>query len=134
MDTQSNKKIIQRILADFAAGRVESLLAAISEDVVWELPHTHRAYPIRPSYTGRDATLQLLEDVGALSDVSVFEPREFIAEGDAVVVITHEVATVKATGRTHSQDFVQVWTLRDGKIVRCRVFEDTYGAVQAFTG
>ena len=132
MDAQSNKELIRKILADFAAGTADSLLEEISDDVVWEVPNPDNKLPIRSSYQGRDGTLQLLEDVGTLSEVIVFEPQEFIAEGDTVVVIVHEESTAKPTGKRFEQDFVQVWTLRSGKITRCRLFEDTYAAVNAF--
>ena len=132
MDAQSNKQLIRKVLADFAAGTVESLLEAISDDVVWELPNFNHKLPLSSSYRGREGTLQLLEDLGALSQVTVFEAQEFIAEGDTVVVILHEESTSKSTGRKFEQDFVQVWTLKSGKITRCRLFEDTHAALNAF--
>ena len=132
MGTQDNKELIRKILAEIVQGNVESLFESISDEVVWEFPNPDNKLAIREVYKGRDGTTQLLEDLGALSEITVFEPLEFIAEGETVVVIVHEESRAKSTGEQFEQDMVQVWTIRDGKITRCRVFEDTYSAVKVF--
>ena len=70
--------------------------------------------------------------MGELSEVIEFDAQEFIADGDTVVVIVHEKSRSKSTGEHFEQDMAQVWTILDGKITRCRLFEDTYGVVKVF--
>jgi ketosteroid isomerase-like protein len=61
-----------------------------------------------------------------------FEPREFVAQGDTVVVVGFERSVSKATGHTIEQEWAHVYTLRDGKIAKGRYFEDTAAQVAAF--
>ena len=58
-----------------------------------------------------------------------FEPQEFIAQGDRVVVLGHTRAAFKTNGRVADQDWIMVFTVRDGKVVYYRYLEDTAAAV-----
>jgi ketosteroid isomerase-like protein len=48
-----------------------------------------------------------------------------------VVVLGYERSVVKSTGRTFEQEWTYVYTLRDGKIARVRVIDDTAAQVVA---
>ncbi len=61
-----------------------------------------------------------------------FEPREFVAQGDTVVVLGYERSLVKPTGRAFENEWAHVYTLGDGKIAKGRFFEDTAAQVVAF--
>jgi ketosteroid isomerase-like protein len=58
-------------------------------------------------------------------EFQVFQPDEFIAGHDSVVVLGHERCRVKATGRLVEAKWVQIFTLRDGRISRYREYSDT---------
>ena len=47
-----------------------------------------------------------------------FEPREFLAQGDLVVVLGDATTRVLQTGRTVTDQWVHIFTTRDGKIVK----------------
>ena len=61
-----------------------------------------------------------------------FEPREFIAQGDKVVVLGRSSATVRATGKSYSTDWVHLFTVADGKITDFHEFFDNAAATRAF--
>ena len=42
-----------------------------------------------------------------------------------MIVLGYERSVVKSTGRTFEQEWTHVYTLRDGKIARVRVIDDT---------
>ena len=65
-------------------------------------------------------------------EVLEFEPREFIAQGDKVVSLGNYRWRVKDTGREFKSDFVHIFTIRDGKIVRFREHLDTAAAAAAY--
>jgi ketosteroid isomerase-like protein len=60
-----------------------------------------------------------------------FEPREFIAQGNKVVVLGHGAWTVNATGRDFDSDWVHVFTIEDGHIAAFREFLDSHLAAEA---
>lgn len=59
-------------------------------------------------------------------------PKEFIAEGDKVVVVGEASWLAKPTGRSFDSPRVHVLTLRDGKIARFEAYNDTAPAERAF--
>ena len=132
MGAQENKTLIQQINAEIVQGNVETLMAAMSDEMVWEIPNPENKLAIQEEYKGHEGTIQLLQALGTLSEVVACEPQEYIAEDDTVVVIIHEESRSKATGAHFEQDMVHVWSFSDGKITRCRIFEDTYTAVKVF--
>ncbi len=54
-----------------------------------------------------------------------FQPDEFVVGSDSVAVLGHERCRVKATGRIVEAKWVQIFTLRNGKISRYREYSDT---------
>jgi ketosteroid isomerase-like protein len=70
--------------------------------------------------------------LGETLEFERFEPREFVAQGDTVVVLGYERCVVKPTGHTIEQEWAHVYTLRDGKIAKGRFIEDTAALVVAF--
>jgi len=133
MNAQENKQLIQKMLAEFAEGSADTFLALLADDVVFELPTIPEdSYKLESTYRGREGILELLSALGELSETLVFQPYDFIAADDKVVVLLNEKSRAKPTGREFEQDFVQLWTLRDGKIVHCKMWEDTYAIWAAY--
>ncbi|MEO6496947.1 MAG: nuclear transport factor 2 family protein [Solirubrobacteraceae bacterium] len=67
---------------------------------------------------------------GSWSEYSA-EPQEFIEVGDLVVVEVHEHGKGKASGVPFERTHFQVWTLREGRLVRWRLFADKAEALEA---
>jgi ketosteroid isomerase-like protein len=65
-------------------------------------------------------------------NITRFEPLEFIAEGDKVVVLGESAATVNATGKSYETDWVHVFHLQDGKVTEFVEFFDNAAANRAF--
>ena len=53
-----------------------------------------------------------------------FEDVVFTASGDRVVVEGHNKGTVLATGKAYEHDWVMIFTIQDGLIVRFRMYYD----------
>lgn len=66
-----------------------------------------------------------MSEMARVLSFEVFEAREFIAQGNKVVVDVFERPHVKATGKAYDNDYVQIYTVRDGLIAEVRIFEDT---------
>ena len=81
---------------------------------------------------GREGVVEFFSLIGETLEIVQFEPREFVSQGDTIVVLGYERSLVKPTGRTFEQEWAHVYTLRNGKIARVRLFEDTAAQVAAF--
>jgi len=71
--------------------------------------------------------------LGEEVEIHRFEPHEFIAQDDHVVVLISSEATVKRTGRKVTDHLAHIWTFRGGKLARFEVFSDTAAIVAAYS-
>jgi len=124
MNADANKQAVQAVFAAFARGDAQAALAIMSEDVDW-----CNFGPAEMEYTGvrrgRNEVEQFFKQVDELFDHEKFEPREFVAQGDQVVVAGTEFVRAKSTGKSLINQWCMIFTFKDGKISRWRCYEDT---------
>jgi uncharacterized protein len=112
-------------------GNVRAILDVLSDDVEWGEPEN----PFNPAAGTRRGHAGFLEwvRIGKESEeVLVIEPRQFISDGETVVVVGHTKCLARPTGRTYETDFVHLITFDGERIGRFQEFFDTYAAGEAF--
>ena len=127
MAEPQNIPIVQGMFAAFGRGDIASVLDAVSEDVDWQ---TFGQIPQGGQRRGRAGVGAFFAKVGEILEFSKFEPRQFIAQGDAVVALGGYTARAKHTGRSFDAEWAMVFTFRTGKVVKFREYVDT-GAMLA---
>jgi uncharacterized protein len=65
-------------------------------------------------------------------EISFLETREFVAQGDRVLVVGFDRARVKATNRTYEGHWVMAFTVRNGKATNVREYIDTLSLARGF--
>ncbi len=131
---RKNIELVQRGYALFGQGDIEGFLDQMAEDIVWIIPGPPDIMAGAGIYHGPEGVAQFFEKLGGAIDFELFEPREYIAQGDMVVVLGHSRETVKPTGITVEFDWAGVYKIRGGKIVEYHVYEPTDGIVDAWRG
>ncbi len=135
MSEAQNTAVVQAAYAAFGRGDIAALLNTFADDISWRpVIGTAAHVPFSGDRHGKDAAAEFFRIVAETETFEQFEPREFVAQGDAVVAIGHYRATVKATGRSFDADFVMVFTVRNGKIAAFREYTDTAAVNDAFSG
>ena len=128
---QSNLKIVQDLYGAFGRGDIPAVLNMLTDDVQWSITG-----PKETSYAGqwhgKARVIEFFKALGGTIEIQEFEPKEFIAEGDHVVVISRERMRVRATGQVADQEWVMVFTLQNGRITRFREFDDTAAVATGF--
>jgi ketosteroid isomerase-like protein len=66
-----------------------------------------------------------------VEDIQVFEPREFLTAGENVTVLGWERTQAKFGGRLFETEWVHVFTVREGRIVRFWGMYDTEASAAA---
>jgi uncharacterized protein len=132
MSEQANVRIVQEAYAAFQRGEVQGVLNMLVEDVEWITPGPPDVMPVAGKRRGRQQVAQFFATLSEQEDVELFEPGEYIAQGDKVVALIKYRGRVKATGRAAEVDLVHVFTIRDGKIQRFREYFDTAAALEAY--
>lgn len=114
---------VQGAYAAFGRGDIPAVLDTLAEDVEWVLPQVDN--PIGGTHRGKAAVQAWFGKLADTLDFQRFEPREFIAQGDKVVVLIRSESIVRSTGKKLSDDLAHVHTYRNGKLVRFQEYSDT---------
>ena len=59
------------------------------------------------------------------------EPREFVAQGDRVLVVGFAKGKIKATNKAFVDDWIFAITVRDGRLTNIREYIDTQALARA---
>ncbi len=130
MSDQTNLGVVQQTYAAVGSGDIPAVLDLLTDDVEWTLQGPS-VIPWAGTRRGREGVAEFFSLLGETLEFEQFEPREFVAQGDTVVVLGYERSPVKATGCTFETEWAHVYTLRDGRIAKGRFFEDTAALVVA---
>ena len=130
MNEQENTRLIQQAYENFKNGDISALLDSFSEDIDWHLPEMENV-SFSGKHKGRGGATRFFQSLAEAQDVLSFNPQEFVAQGDKVVVLGDYSWRVKSTGREFGSDWVHVWTVRNGKLAGFKEYMDTAAASNA---
>jgi ketosteroid isomerase-like protein len=130
MSIEKNIQTVQNFFAALGSGNSEALLALVAEDIEWIVPGED--WPLAGTYRGHAGLAQLLATASSSIETST-EPREFVAQGDRVLVVGFASGRIKATNKTFEDDWIFAITVRDGKLVSIREYVDTQALARAAT-
>jgi hypothetical protein len=116
MSEQQNLDIVRQGYAAFGRGDVQGLLDLLDPQVTWTTPGGADV-PIAGTRRGQAAVGEFFATLSTTFEITRFEPKDFLAQGDKVVVLGDDTSVVKATGKSLEYRWVHVHTVRDGKIV-----------------
>jgi ketosteroid isomerase-like protein len=128
MSTETNIKTVKDFLAAIGRGDREALLALVAEDIEWIIPGED--WPLAGTHCGHAGLANLLETASKSMETST-EPREFVAQGDRVLVVGFATGKIKATNKTFEDDWIFAITVRDGKLTNIREYVDTQALARA---
>jgi hypothetical protein len=128
MSIEKNIQTVKDFFAAIGRGDREALLALVVEDVEWIIPGKN--WPLAGTRHGHAGLAELLETASRTMETST-EPREYVAEGDRVLVIGFAKGKVKATNKTFEDDWIFAITVRDGRLTNIREYIDTQALARA---
>lgn len=134
MAEHENVQTVQQLYAAFHRGDRAAFLNTLADTIEWFVPGPTQILPWAGLRRGREQVAQFFAEFAQTAETEQFEPQEFIAQGERVVVLGQRRDRVKATGRIFESDWVQVFSLSEGKIVRFHGYIDTAALVAAFRG
>lgn len=107
---------VKRMFAAFDAGDLDALIETVHPDSRWVYfganPRLSNA-----EFSGHDRVRSFFERILRRLDISSFAPREYVVQGNTVVVIGSETGTIKATGEAFHNEWVQKYVVENGLIV-----------------
>lgn len=131
MSEQENLQLVQQNYAAFEQGNLPGLLSNLTDDVVWESRYTSNV-PFGGLWHGHEGVTQFFANLSETLDVKDFGIEEFISQSNTVVVLGYEKVQVKSTGYEYTNEWVHVWKLSKGKVIKVRTYNDTATTAVAF--
>jgi len=128
MSIGRNVQAVKDFFAAIGRGDRERLLTLVAEDIEWIIPG--EAWPLAGTHRGHAGLAGLLEMASKSIETST-EPREFVAQGDRVLVVGFARGKIKATNKTFEDDWIFAITLRDGRLTNIREYIDTQALARA---
>lgn len=121
----SNTQMLRSLYEAFGRGDVPAVMAMFDQNLVWEEAESSRYADGNP-YRGPQAVATgVFQRLGGEWNAFRVTPQEFIDGGDRVVVLGRYDGRYKASGAPLNAQFVHVWTMRSGKVIRFQQFTDT---------
>lgn len=135
MNEQENLKVVQQMFAAFDQRDLPGALNTLANDVYWQSPVTRGESKeiswSKPRYNREEVAL-FFKDLFEKVQPERMETSEFTAQGDRVIVEGKNRGTVRSTGRAYEHDWVMVFTLKEGKIIRLLHYYDTADIIAGF--
>jgi uncharacterized protein len=121
--------LVRRAYAAFAKRDFEALAEVAVAD--FELDITDRV--LNPAtYRGEDGLRQFFSEIDELWESMDMKVERLVERGDEVLALLLVDITGRASGMTLQDRIAQLWTARDGKLVRMRVRADQQAALAEF--
>jgi uncharacterized protein len=129
MSIDENVRIVKDFFAAIGSGDKQAMRALSAEDIEWIIPGED--WPLAGVRRGHAGLADLLETSSETMETSFMEPREFVAQGDRVLVVGFARGKVKATNKTWEDHWVFAITVRNGKLTSIREYVDTQALARA---
>ena len=124
------KKLVQDAYAAFGRTDIPAIINSLTDDIDWHLLGPQEL-PITGQRKGKPEVSRFFKQVGELWNFERFEPRQFIEQGDDVVVLGYYSGTAKGSGRKFAAEWAHVFTVKNGKIAKFREYTDTANLIAA---
>ena len=128
MSIENNIQTVKDFFAAIGRGDREALLALVADDIEWIIPGED--WPLAGTRHGHAGLADLLEAASRSIETST-EPREFVAQGDRVLVVGFARGRIKATNKTFEDHWIFAITVRDGRLTNIREYVDTQAMARA---
>ncbi len=128
MSIERNIQTVKDFFTAIGRSDREALLSLVAEDIEWIIPG--KDWPLAGTHRGHAGLADLLETASKAIETST-EPREFVAQGDRVLVVGVATGKIKATNKTFVDDWIFAITVRDGRLTNIREYVDTQALARA---
>jgi ketosteroid isomerase-like protein len=126
--SQENVKVVREMYDAMNRGDWKAVFAHASPEIEWETDPRH---PKAGIYRGQEMFQRFVEDLEGPFEQSVIEPERFFARADQVVAfIKIRRKPMGSTAKVEIQ-IGELWTFRDGQLVRGQGFGEREQALKA---
>ena len=123
--SQEDRETLRLGYEAYQRGDWDGVLRAMHPDIEWETVRTGGPY------RGHDEVRRFLEDMREPFEEVIVEPDEWFDYGDRIVVFLRISARPRGSEAVAENRVGHLWTMRDGKAIRCQTFPRREEALEA---
>jgi ketosteroid isomerase-like protein len=120
---------LRRAYAAFARGDWEAVFADADPEITYEFPEG--GFAEGSVFRGREAVLGLWRRLSETFSEWRSEPERYLEAGDDVLVFVREAGKGGLSDVEFQEELAHIWTFREGRVVRFRVFQNRGRACRA---
>ena len=128
--SQENVEIVRRVSDAFASGDADTLFALVAPEIEWDFSHVD-TWLEEKIYRGYDGIGEFFGKWTEDWDDYRFEVEDLLDAGDRVVAIVRDEGRGKSSGIKLDRQHAEVWTIRDGKVIRIEPYDHKAEALAA---
>lgn len=133
--TNDRTAVVNAYFEAFGARDLDRLLSFFSADASWIVPGDPKLTPWVGERTGPDDIRRFFELFFEAAEPLAFDVHSFTEVGeDQVLIVGRFAYRFDGSGLEFDDEFVQRYTIGDGKITAFRIFEDSLGLARAYRG
>ena len=131
--SEDNVELVRKVIEAHERGDFDAVFAAYDPAIEWHIGGLEMpASDFEPVYHGHDGVRAFWREWFAAWETASFEYEEFLDAGESVVTILSQRMRGRTSGvELEWSSYGQVWTLREGKVVRVEFFPTRRAAVEA---
>ena len=126
--SEENLEIVRRVYSAWARGDFRAGTELYAPETVLVL---RPPLPEAGTYHGPEAIGGYMRSFLEPWDEAIIVGEDFAAAGDRVLVRVHQQATGTGSGAPVEMRYFQVWTFRDGSVIRIESIQDRSEALEA---
>lgn len=129
----SGADVVRRVYDLFEEGRIDAIPDLLADDFHWEYVGPEEL-PWAGTYVGRAGVERFFALVGDLIEVEKFTVLDYIESGDRVVTVGTSEARILANGARYKAQWINIFTLDQGRIAGLLDLYDTGSVLAALRG
>ena len=131
MSEAANVQLIKELYDRLGKGDLETALGLMTDDVTFVVPGPP-GIGAAGTWRRHNGVRECFARLREAQENQSTDVREFVAQGNTVVVLLHVIAKARSTGKRFESDLVHFFTLRDARISNLIDFFDTAALVDAY--
>ena len=133
MNTTELIEMTKQTYSAFGRGDIPSILQGLDENVVWTVPGPPEIVAASGVFRGVQGVASFFSRIGETMKFDVFDPQDYVGEGDTVVALGRAAGTIVQTGKPFDFNWAMVFTYANGKLTVFREYFDTAHLIEAST-
>ena len=129
MSIEKNVQVVKDFFAAIGSGDKQRVLALVAEDIEWIVPGED--WPLAGTHRGHAGLADLFQTHSEKVETLFMEAREFVAQGDRVLIVGFARGRILATNKAFEDDWIFAITVRNGKLTNIREYIDTQALARA---